>query len=76
MSRLKRLAADYYYNTRQIVDKNKRLFEEGKKDKCKSFEYKGYKILNPFKDETGSKQVDPKQYYGEAYENSEFNKVN
>jgi len=73
---LKKKAADYYYNTRQIVDKNKRLSEEGKVDKCVSFEYKGYKILNPFKDETGTKKVDPKQYYGEYYDNSDFNKVN
>lgn len=73
---LRRQAADYYYNTRQIVDKNKRLFDEGKINKCVYFEYKGYKIFNPFKDETGAKQVDPKQYYGEYYDNSDFNKVN
>lgn len=76
LRRLQRQAADYYYNTRQIVDKNKRLFNEGKQDKCVYFEYKGYKIFNPFKDETGKKQVDPKQYYQDYYENSDFNKVN
>ena len=67
---------DYYYNTREMVNKNKRLFDEGKYDKCRYFEYKGYKIFNPFKDETGQKEVDPKEYYGEAYENSDFNRVN
>ena len=67
---------DYYYNTRQMVEKNKRLFEEGKQDKCRFFEYNGYKIFNPFKDEKGQKEVDPKEYYKDAYENSEFNKVN
>ena len=72
----KKLLGDYYYNTRQMVEKNKRLFNEGKKDKCRFFEYKGYKIYNPFKDEMGKKEVDPKEYYGDAYENSEFNKIN
>lgn len=72
----KKPLGDYYYNTRQMVEKNKRLFNEGKKDKCRFFEYKGYKIYNPFKDEQGKNEVDPKEYYGDAYENSEFNKVN
>ena len=72
----KKTKGDYYWNTREMVDKNKRLFEEGKINKCRFFEFKGYKIFNPFKDETGKKKVDPKEYYGEAYENSEFNKVN
>ena len=70
------LKGDYYYNTREMVDKNKRLIQEGKKDKCRFFEYKGYKIFNPFKDETGKKDVDPKEYYGEHYENSDFNRIN
>ena len=74
-------AADYYYNARQIVTKNEKLFKEGKIDKCTYFEYvdkqgNKYKIFNPFKDEKGAKQVDPKQYYGEYYDNSDFNKVN
>lgn len=76
ITKMQRYAADYYYNTRQIVDKNKRLAEEGKLDKCVFFEYKGYKIFNPFQDETGKKKVDPKKYYGEYYDNSDFNKVN
>lgn len=67
---------NYYYNAQQMVAKNERLFNEGKVDKCRFFEYKGYKIFNPFKDETGSKEVDPKDYYGDAYNNSEFNKIN
>lgn len=67
---------DYYYNTRQIVEKNKRLFSEGKADKCRYFEFKGYRIFDPFKDEKGEKEVDPKDYYGKSYEESAFNRVN
>lgn len=72
----KKPKGNYYYNARQMVEKNKRLFEEGKEDKCRFFVFNGYKILNPFKDEKGQKEVDPKQYYGDAYNNSEFNKIN
>ena len=70
------LKGDYYHNARQMVEKNKRLFQEGKVDKCRYFEYKNYKILNPFKDAKGEKEVDPKEYYGKAYEESAFNRVN
>jgi len=78
MARLKKIkeAGDYYYNTREIVEKNKRLFNDGKINKCVFFEYKGYKIFDPFKDEEGKKEVDPIQYYGNSYKKSEFNKVN
>lgn len=70
------LKGDYYHNARQMVEKNKRLFQEGKIDKCRYFEFKNYKILNPFKDEKGEKEVDPREYYGKAYEESAFNRVN
>lgn len=75
---MKRLIAkaDHYYNTRQIVTKNKRLFDEGKIDKCVSFEYNGYKIFDPFKNENGDEDVDPKEYYGKAFEDSKFNCMN
>ena len=76
ISRLKRKYADAYYNAKQIADKNKRLFNDKKIDKCVSFEFKGYIIYDPFKDEKGKKEVDPIEYYGKAYEDSDFNKVN
>lgn len=75
---------DYYWNTREMVEKNRRILKEKGikkgKDKCRSFSFekddKTYQIFNPFKDETGKKNVDPKEYYGEAYEESDFNRVN
>lgn len=70
------MAGDIYYNARQIADKNRRLFEKGKIDDCVYFDYKGYRIFDPFKDEKGEKEVDPKEYYKEAYVHSGFNKVN
>ena len=65
-----------YHNAKEIVSKNERLANEGKLDQCVYFEFNGYKIFNPFKDEKGRKKVDPKQYYGDAYEESDFNRVN
>ena len=73
MSRLVK-QADKYYNAREIAEKNHRLMEDKKDDKCTFFEWKGYKIIDPFKDETGKKDVDPVEYYGKAYEQSDFNK--
>jgi hypothetical protein len=73
MSRLVK-QADKYYNAREIAEKNHRLMEDKKDDKCTFFEWNGYKIFDPFKDETGDKDVDPVEYYGKAYEQSDFNK--
>ena len=72
MSRLVK-QADKYYNAHEIADKNHRLIDKDKADKCTFFEWKGYKIIDPFKDETGKKDVDPIKYYKKAYEDSKFN---
>lgn len=64
---------------RQIGDKQ--FIESGETDdpnfdqKCIHFDYKGIHILDPFTDETGSFEVDPISYYGEAFLNSDFAKI-
>ena len=74
MKRLLKFAGDTYHNAREIVDKNYRLIKKKKLDDCKTFSWNGYKIFDPFKDETGDKDADPVEYYGKAYEQSDFNK--
>ena len=40
-----------------------------------SFVYDGIEITNPFVDETDRYSVDPVEYYGEAFLNSDFMKI-
>ena len=72
MNRLIKLS-DKYFNAHEIAEKNHRLVDDGKENKCTFFEWKGYKIIDPFKDETGKKNVDPIEYYKKAYKDSKFN---
>ena len=37
-----------------------------------AFEWRGVRITDPFRDETGRFPVDPENYYDEAFINSEF----
>lgn len=73
MNRLVKLS-DKYFNAHEIAEKNHRLMDDGKENKCTFFEWKGYKIIDPFKDETGKKDVDPIEYYNKAYKDSKFNR--
>lgn len=42
--------------------------------KCIHFEYQDIRIVDPFTDETGRFEVDPVEYYGEKFLNSDFAK--
>lgn len=45
------------------------------KDLKLQFEYENTVISNPFVDECGMYEVDPVEYYGEAFINSDFLKI-
>ena len=75
MSRLRKVAEGNYYNAWQIAQKNEKIVKEtGETTECVGFEWQGFFITNPFKDETGRVEVDPVKYYGESFMNSDFAK--
>ena len=74
MKRLRKVAEGNYFNAEEIRDKNMRLLEKNPGDysKCVSFDYNGVTIVDPFMDESCTKDVDPVKYYGDAFLNSDF----
>jgi hypothetical protein len=75
MKRLKKIAEGNYFNAQEMAEKNRKIVDEtGSTEGCRSFEWNGYSIIDPFMDETGTNAVDPISYYEDAFKNSEFAK--
>ena len=62
---------------KEVGDKQLQIFDETGEypEDAIMFEFEGIDIINPFLDEMGTDEVDPVEYYGEAFLNSDFMKI-
>lgn len=62
---------------RVLAEKQSEEFETTEsKEGMITFEFDGVDIINPFYDETGRFEVDPEEYYGEAFLESDWISIN
>lgn len=56
-------------------DQTQRFDKTGEMNGIISFEFEGTTIINPFEDETGRFEVNPVEYYGDAFLSSEWSTI-
>jgi hypothetical protein len=57
---------------KKFADEQQDKFNEGNDKDLISFEFEGIDIINPFMNENATEEVDPIEYYGDNFLNSEF----
>ncbi len=58
---------------KKVAEEQMQKFEEtGEKGGMITFQFEGVDIINPFEDETSGFEVDPEEYYGDAFLESDW----